>query len=126
MCKEKFGQNKGEFEDWNRTFVQMAMDRVPLEEVDESDNAADEKIWQSFENLKEVVNNIEFPVELLQGYMKKVHCVELSEADSPTFKNSSTRRIEASLFIHLKPSTIFWPILGFSHPRMGVLFPSVI
>jgi len=47
--------------------------KVPLEEVDESDNvadedpaAADEKIWQSFENLKEVVNNIEFPVELLQ------------------------------------------------------------
>merc|ERR1719470_392276 len=46
--------------------------RVPLEE-DVSDNvaeedpaAADEKIWQSFENLKEVVNNIEFPVELLQ------------------------------------------------------------
>jgi len=47
--------------------------KVPLEEVDVSDNvadedpaAADEKIWQSFENLKEVVNNIEFPVELLQ------------------------------------------------------------
>ena len=31
-------------------FVQMVMDRAPLE-------AADEKIWQSFENLKEVVNN---------------------------------------------------------------------
>ena len=45
----------------------MVMDRVPLEEVDESDNAADEKIWQSFENLKEVVNNIEFPVELFKG-----------------------------------------------------------
>ena len=73
----------------------MVMDRAPLE-------AADEKIWQSFENLKEVVNNIEFPVELLQGYMKKVHCVELSETDSPTFKNSSTRRTEASLFYTLE------------------------
>ena len=48
--------------------------KVPLEEVDddsanvddEDPSAADEKIWQSFENLKEVVNNIEFPVELLQ------------------------------------------------------------
>jgi len=47
--------------------------KVPLEEADESDNvddvdpaAADEKIWQRFENLKEVVNNIEFPIELLQ------------------------------------------------------------
>ena len=100
--KEKFGQKKGEFEDWNRTFVQMVMNRVPLEEVDESDNAADEKIWQSFENLKEVVNNIKFPVVLLEGYMKKVHCVEFSEADSPTFKNSPARRIEASLFYTLE------------------------
>ena len=49
----------------------MVMDRVPLEEVDESDNAADEKIWQSFENLKEVVNNIEFPVELFKGTWRK-------------------------------------------------------
>jgi len=47
--------------------------KVPLEEADDSGNvddvdpaAADEKIWQSFENLKEVVNKIEFPVELLQ------------------------------------------------------------
>ena len=61
--KEKFGQKKGEFEDWNRTFVQMVMGR---------------------------------------GFMKKVHCIELSEPDPPTFKDSSTRCIEASLFYTLE------------------------
>jgi cell division protein FtsB len=34
--------------------------------ADKDPSAADEKIWQSFGNLKEVVNNLEFPVELLQ------------------------------------------------------------
>merc|ERR1712183_974692 len=33
---------------------------------DEDPYAADEKIWQSFENLKEIVNNMEFPPELIR------------------------------------------------------------
>ena len=61
--KEKFGQKKDEFKDWNRTFVQMVMGR---------------------------------------GFMKKVHCIELSEPDPPTFKDSSTRCFEASLFFTLE------------------------
>jgi len=31
--------------------------------------AVDEKIWQSFENLKEIVNKIEFPAELLESFV---------------------------------------------------------
>ena len=47
-------------------------DRITEENISKSDSkcsqiAADEKIWQSFENLKEVVNNIEFPVEFFKG-----------------------------------------------------------
>ena len=37
-----------------------------------------------------------------RGFMKKVHCIELSEPDPPTFKDSSTRCIEASLFYTLE------------------------
>jgi len=52
----------------------MVEGKMPLEvdenseEVleDEDPYAADEKIWQSFENLKEIVNNMEFPPELIR------------------------------------------------------------
>jgi len=46
--------------------------KEPLDPVDDMNEdygddpyAVDEKIWQSFDNLKEIVNKIEFPVELL-------------------------------------------------------------
>eukprot|EP00092_Neocalanus_flemingeri_P007178 GFUD01007756.1.p1 GENE.GFUD01007756.1~~GFUD01007756.1.p1 ORF type:complete len:347 (+),score=127.83 GFUD01007756.1:63-1103(+) len=52
----------------------MVEGKIPLDvdenssdtQEDEDPYAADEKIWQSFENLKQIVNNMEFPVELLQ------------------------------------------------------------
>ena len=52
----------------------MVEGKVPLEDYDASNlddadtdpNTADERIWQSFEDLKETVNNIEFPPELLR------------------------------------------------------------
>merc|ERR1712083_881338 len=49
--------------------------KEPLEPLDDDEingslgddpNAYDEKIWQCFENLKDKVNNMEFPIEFLQ------------------------------------------------------------
>jgi len=45
----------------------------PVHDMNEEDfgddpYAVDEKIWQSFENLKEIVNKIEFPAELLASF----------------------------------------------------------
>jgi len=49
--------------------------KEPLDTVDDMSEdfgddpyAIDEKIWQSFENLKEIVNKIEFPAELLASF----------------------------------------------------------
>jgi len=44
----------------------MEDDTRVMDNDDDDPSAADEKIWQSFENLKEIVNNIEFPIELLK------------------------------------------------------------
>ena len=74
--KAKFGKKKGELEDcvqmvrgprfFFKETVEPSLDfyddRITEENISESDSkcsqiAADEKIWQSFENLKEVVNN---------------------------------------------------------------------
>jgi len=52
----------------------MVEGKVPLEDYDTTNlddedidpYTADERIWQSFEDLKETVNNIEFPPELLR------------------------------------------------------------
>jgi len=44
----------------------MEDDTRVMDNEDDDPSAEDEKIWQSFENLKEIVNNIEFPIELLK------------------------------------------------------------
>ena len=102
----------------SRTFVQMVMERAPLE-------AADEKIWQSFENLKEVVNNIEFPVELFKGTWRKstaMSCQKQTLLPSRTHRRGALGQVIYTLvtFNYILANT--W----ISHPRMGVLFPSVI
>ena len=44
----------------------MEDDTRVMDNDDDDPSAADEKIWQSFENLKEMVNNIEFTIELVK------------------------------------------------------------
>ena len=44
----------------------MEDDTRVMDNDDDDPSSADEKIWQSFENLKEMVNNIEFTIELMK------------------------------------------------------------
>jgi len=70
--------------------------KEPLEPLDDEINgdlgddpyAYDDKVWQSFENLKDKVNNMEFPIELLQKL------VSVSENDDELPSNPSKDTLE--------------------------------
>ena len=53
--------------------------------------------------------------------MKNVHCVELEEEDSPTFENSSKRRIGASYLYTCNLQLYFGQYLDFTSKDGGPL-----
>jgi len=66
------------------------------EEGESFSGSAEDKLWQSFDNLKEVINNMEFPVELLQQIADKrnsnadIEDEELMKDKSETLEELST------------------------------------
>ena len=102
---------------WTFMMTNYREDRAPL-------GAADEKIWQSFENLKEVVNNPRY-WQIVGDYWWRMSTAsrwkKKTLLPSRTHRRGALGQVIYTLVIFNYTLANTW----ISHPRMGVLFPPI-